>query len=46
VICLIAAVFELSMLRVWGVFTLYLLLALVAVFTGTRGASCDEAAVR
>jgi O-antigen ligase len=42
-ICLVAAVFELSMLRVWGVYAIYLLLALVAVFGG-RPRTADDAA--
>lgn len=43
-ICLVAAVFELSMLRVWGVYAIYLLLALVAVFGGKPRAPDDAAA--
>lgn len=35
-ICLVVAIFELSMLRAWGVYALYLLLALVAAFTAER----------
>ena len=34
--CLIASFIEMSMLRVWGIFIVYLLLALVAVFTAPK----------
>lgn len=34
--CLVAAIFELSLLRAWGVHAIYLLLALVAAFDGAR----------
>jgi hypothetical protein len=44
-ICLVAAVFELSMLRAWGVYAIYLLLALAAVFGGKPRAADDAAAL-
>jgi O-antigen ligase len=42
-ICLVAAIFELSMLRAWGIYAIYLLLALVAAFAAAPGVDGDEA---
>jgi O-antigen ligase len=43
-ICLVVAMFELSMLRAWGIYAIYLLLALVAAFTAQRCAADDRSA--